>query len=117
MDCVGSNSGRCVNNTSTTQPFTVSSSVQFTKVTPTRPQKRILFYEIHDKEKCDSDTCYRFFNDFDTSICHYDTCWHELFYPLTEGYAGYESVHYTRAFTLLFIVFIIGYLAVTKPWK
>ena len=75
------------------------------------------FYEIHKKEKCDSDTCYRFFEDFDTSICHYDTCWHELFYPLTRGYKGYESIKYTRAFSLLFLVFILGYLAVTKPWK
>ncbi|XP_076472923.1 uncharacterized protein LOC143302233 [Babylonia areolata] len=117
MWCVGPNAGRCHRDSTTTQPFLLTSSVQFTRVSPTTPQPPILFYQIHDKETCDSDTCYRFFDDFDTSMCHYDTCWHELFYPITQGYQGSEGVNYTRGFSLLFLLFVLGYVSVTKPWK
>ena len=83
---------------------------------------------MHNKETCDSDSCYRFFEDFDTTLCHYDTCWHELLYPMTRayqpyplapanGYYGYGSEIYTRAVALVFLLFILGYLAITKPWR
>ncbi|XP_070204032.1 mucin-2-like [Littorina saxatilis] len=118
MACSGpSAASQCSNTSDVTRPFLLTSSVHYTKVSPTTPQQPILFYAIHNKEKCDSDTCYRFYEDFDRSVCHYDMCWHELFYPLTEGYQGYESVRYTRAFTLVFLLFVIGYLAVAKPWR
>ncbi|KAL8614010.1 hypothetical protein ACOMHN_023245 [Nucella lapillus] len=117
MSCAGPNSARCDTTTGLTQPFLLTSSVQYMRVTPTQPQKPNLFYEIHNKETCDSDTCYRFFEDFDTSTCHYDTCWHELFYPITRRYQGTEGVKYTRGFSLLFVLFVVGYVSVAKPWK
>jgi hypothetical protein len=75
------------------------------------------FYQKHDKATCDSDGCYRFFQDFDTTLCHYDTCWQQLAYPVTAAYQGYETISHTRAFTLVFIIFIIAYAAVSKPWR
>ncbi|XP_025093052.1 tectonic-2-like isoform X2 [Pomacea canaliculata] len=117
MSCTGADSAGCLNNSIHTQSFVLTSSVQFTQVSPTTPVKPILFYTIHNKETCDSNSCYRFFEDFDTSVCHFDTCWYELFYPLTSAYRGYEGLSYTRAFSLLFVLFFIGYIAVSKPWK
>ena len=53
----------------------------------------------------------------DPDLCPGDRCWDNLFYPLDGRYIGRgDSQEYVFAMVCSSVVFLIGYLLVTRPW-
>ncbi|XP_071093740.1 uncharacterized protein [Haliotis cracherodii] len=114
MQCSGADSGRCRVSSQYVQTFTLTSSVTFVKVPASVPEPRIKFYTSKDPS-CTTDTCARYYEDLEQTVCKYDTCWSQLLYPITKSY-GADPPMYTFAFSLVAVFFIIGYFMVTRPW-
>ncbi|XP_067680364.1 mucin-3A-like isoform X2 [Haliotis asinina] len=114
MQCSGAKSARCENSSQYVQTFTLTSSVTFVKVPASVPEPRIKFYTSKDPS-CTTDTCARYYEDFEQTVCKYDACWTELLYPITKSY-GADPPMYTLAFSLVAVFFITGYFMITRPW-
>ncbi|KAK6184482.1 hypothetical protein SNE40_006950 [Patella caerulea] len=113
LSCKGSS---CRNNSNRVETFLLTSTVRYIKVLAQTPIKPIQFWAIHNDPSCQTDSCQRYFENFDRSTCHYDTCWHELFYPMSSSYDA-DTHMYVLGFTLVSVVFIVGYYMVAQKNK
>ncbi|XP_041348433.1 tectonic-2-like isoform X2 [Gigantopelta aegis] len=114
FSCTSPGTFACLNNNLLTRTFLLTSSVRFIKVPASTPPEPIKFYTSHPAT-CYSDSCLRYFADYDQTICHYDTCWRELLYPLTDSYTA-EPPLYTLGFSLVLVIFSVAYFMITRPW-
>ncbi|ESO97721.1 hypothetical protein LOTGIDRAFT_228304 [Lottia gigantea] len=116
LSCSGSNSVRCQNNSNFVETFLLTSSIQYIKVPANTPVKQIKFWTVYSDPSCQTDACQRYYENFDRSTCHYDTCWHELFYPLSSSYTA-DSAMYALGFTLVTVIFVIAYYMIGQEHK
>ncbi|CAC5361804.1 TCTN2 [Mytilus coruscus] len=79
------------------EPFPITASVRFIKVPANTPEPKIRWEEEHP------DICYR------------DICWDNFMYPLVPAYTA-EPRQYVLAMSLILILFLFGFLFITRPW-
>ncbi|VDI62598.1 tectonic-2 [Mytilus galloprovincialis] len=90
-------SGSLCTDPSYVEPFPITASVRFIKVPANTPEPKIRWEEEHP------------------DICYQDVCWDNFIYPLVRGYTA-EPRKYVLAMSLILILFLFGFLFITRPW-